>query len=188
VVPLDGSAVAEQALGPACALATTLGVEVQLVGALDPPSTFGMSDLRDPTLAGLSGPNASVVETVRYLDEKDGVLFAGAQRYLEGQAGRLRAAGHAVSLHTAFGPPALVIGAAAHAANAAAIVMATHGRGGLARLALGSTTEEVLRESRQPLLVIRPTAAREQAPVTAPVADVAGRSAEPSEDARQVTG
>jgi nucleotide-binding universal stress UspA family protein len=34
-------------------------------------------------------------------------------------------------------------------------VMSTHGRGGLSRLVLGSVTEEVLRQARTPLLVVR---------------------------------
>lgn len=34
-------------------------------------------------------------------------------------------------------------------------VMSTHGRGGLSRLVLGSVTEEVLRQARVPLLVVR---------------------------------
>jgi hypothetical protein len=33
--------------------------------------------------------------------------------------------------------------------------MSTHGRSGLSRLVLGSVTEEVLRQARVPLLVVR---------------------------------
>jgi nucleotide-binding universal stress UspA family protein len=40
------------------------------------------------------------------------------------------------------------------------IVMASHGRGGLQRVVLGSVTEGVLRRTRRPLLVIRCTARR----------------------------
>jgi len=37
------------------------------------------------------------------------------------------------------------------------IVMATHGRGGLQRLAMGSVTERVLHTTRHPMLIVRPT-------------------------------
>ena len=39
------------------------------------------------------------------------------------------------------------------------IVMSTHGRSGLARLVVGSVTEQVLRTTRVPILVIRPDGA-----------------------------
>jgi hypothetical protein len=40
------------------------------------------------------------------------------------------------------------------------VVMATHGRGGVARLALGSVAEATLRRAGVPLLLVRPAAVR----------------------------
>lgn len=53
------------------------------------------------------------------------------------------------------GEPAAAIVAAAQAHRADLIVMATHGRSGLARLQSGSVTEHVLRETPVPLVAVR---------------------------------
>jgi nucleotide-binding universal stress UspA family protein len=45
----------------------------------------------------------------------------------------------------------------ARAGSANLIAMATHGRGGLGRLLLGSVAEMVVRGARPPVLVYRPT-------------------------------
>jgi nucleotide-binding universal stress UspA family protein len=55
------------------------------------------------------------------------------------------------------GRPAEAILAAAKNAKADLIVMSTHGRSGLSRLAAGSVTESVAREAKVPLLVVRGT-------------------------------
>lgn len=53
------------------------------------------------------------------------------------------------------GDPAVVILDTARMYGADLIAMATHARAGLSRLVLGSVTEQVLREARIPLLVVR---------------------------------
>ena len=55
--------------------------------------------------------------------------------------------------------PSQAIAAAAERIDADAICAASHARGGLARLALGSVTEELLRRTHRPVLVVRPTEA-----------------------------
>ncbi|WP_034336210.1 universal stress protein [Deinococcus misasensis] len=52
------------------------------------------------------------------------------------------------------GPPAKAIVQAARDFDADLICMATHGRSGLMHLLLGSVTEEVMRESNVPVLVV----------------------------------
>jgi nucleotide-binding universal stress UspA family protein len=54
--------------------------------------------------------------------------------------------------------PAVEITSAAEAYGAGVIVMATHGRGGLARSVLGSVAAETLRLARVPVLLVRPAA------------------------------
>jgi hypothetical protein len=56
------------------------------------------------------------------------------------------------------GAPAPTIAATAREQGADLIAMATHGRGGLARLVMGSTTTGTLQRSTVPLLVVRPAA------------------------------
>lgn len=59
-------------------------------------------------------------------------------------------------VHT--GKAADVVIKAAEDINADLIVMATHGRTGITRLFLGSVAEQVVRESRRPVLTIRSSA------------------------------
>ena len=53
------------------------------------------------------------------------------------------------------GTPSVEIAAAAKSEEVDLIVIATHGRGGLAQTILGSTTDKVLRRASSPVLVIR---------------------------------
>jgi universal stress protein A len=55
------------------------------------------------------------------------------------------------------GKPADVVMKAADDIDADLIVMSTHGRKGITRLVLGSVAEGVVRESKRPVLTIRPS-------------------------------
>jgi nucleotide-binding universal stress UspA family protein len=57
--------------------------------------------------------------------------------------------------------PAMVILATEEKIGADLVVMATHGRRGIARLVLGSVAERVLRESRALVLTVRPASDEE---------------------------
>jgi len=62
-----------------------------------------------------------------------------------------------VSTEVIFGrEPAAAIAAAAERFDADAICVASHARGGLTRVALGSVTEALLRKTHRPVLVVRP--------------------------------
>lgn len=69
-----------------------------------------------------------------------------------------RAAGRGVACETAVlqGGPAPTIVDYAEQRDVDLIVMPTHGRSGLDRLLVGSTTERVLRRARAPVLTVRP--------------------------------
>ena len=58
------------------------------------------------------------------------------------------------------GSPARQIAAAATDHNAAAVVMATHGRTGIVRSTLGSVAGETLHQSPFPVMLIRPVVLR----------------------------
>lgn len=70
-------------------------------------------------------------------------------------AAELTAAGIHLEPLVARGDPATTITAIAEEMDAGLIAMATHGRGGVGRLALGSTADRVLHASRRPLLLVR---------------------------------
>jgi nucleotide-binding universal stress UspA family protein len=140
LVPLDGTAVAEAALPPAAALARLFGAGLHLVRAVEPvPVPAAVPDL--------AAGRPPVTE-----------LAARARAYLGRAAGRLRAADLPVDTHVAAhdflesAAPAVL----EEAEGADLIVMATHGRGRVARFLLGSVADQVVRGADVPVLVVRP--------------------------------
>lgn len=142
VVAVDGSAFAEEAIEPATELAQGLGAEVQLVCAVDPPYYW-------------VGPDA-------YAVYDPSAESAAARDYAESIAATLRKSGVVASVEVSWGQPDRVILNAAREFGAHLIVLATHGRGGMARLAMGSVTQAVLHRSMVPLMIVRPAGVREK--------------------------
>lgn len=149
LVPLDGSALAEQALPFARWLAEPLRARVVLLHVFtDPEHEFVAAGAR---LAGdgraaqwLSGQQARWQARRRAIEQ-----------YLAGLAAPLRAAGLRVDLLVELGPPAEMICAAAERERADLVVLTSHGRGRLRRWAAGSITEQLLRALRLPFLLVR---------------------------------
>jgi nucleotide-binding universal stress UspA family protein len=154
LVPLDGSELAEEALRAADLLAEAFETRLTLLCVVQPPGY------------PLYGDGYAYVP----FDEE--VELAGARRYLDDHAAGLRAQGREVEVQVAVGQPAGLIPAVAREAQADVLVMATHGRGGLARLILGSVATSTVRQATVPLLLVRPAALhreepREDAPMVA---------------------
>ena len=137
LVPLDGSAVAEQVLPYVRTLAGGLKIPVELMGVVD--------------IAQLDSHISA--EKGRYLDTliEDSVRCSG--EYLRGVAQTFP--GASVSFAAEKGGAAEVIIAKAVADKETLITMATHGRAGINRWLLGSVAEKVLRGSANPLLLVR---------------------------------
>lgn len=147
LVPLDGSELAEAALGPAQLLGEAVsapdGYTLHLVRVIQYPNTVGADPARDKAradaqayLTGLAerfGVAAPVTTSVA-LDEDPADALARMTR-----------------------PGQQVVGAP-DADGYDLIAMATHGRSGLARLAIGSITERVLSATVAPALIVRPDA------------------------------
>lgn len=92
---------------------------------------------------------------------------AEAEDYLRAVAARLEAGGLTVNAATVPGDAAEVIAADADARNADLIVLASHGRDGLARLFVGSVAEEVVQRTARPVMVVPAEAAAPAAPFAA---------------------
>lgn len=138
VVPLDGSAFAEQALSVAAAIATRTGAALRLVRVWEPPYHF-VTELAPPELTEPSE------------DER----LAAA--YLDQVAERLRTSG-ALQVATAVlnGTVPTAILDNVTSASADLIVMTTHGRTGFSRAWLGSVADALVRETPVPLLLRKP--------------------------------
>jgi nucleotide-binding universal stress UspA family protein len=139
LAPVDGSPFAEVALGRAAELARELCAPLVVLHAAH----------YEPT------PVAGLAPTFAMIDE----LMADGRAYVDGLVAQVRRAGVDARGEVVVGVPAMVILERAERLNAAAVVMATHGRGGLSRLAFGSVADEVLRHTRRPLLLLHPLVA-----------------------------
>jgi nucleotide-binding universal stress UspA family protein len=137
VVPLDGSPFSEAALPVACDLAGALNARLVLVGVVPPPGQL------------VAGEGALVT----YVGEDFQALAEDTRLYLSDVASRITPTPEWVMC---TGDPATEIAAEAQARGAAAIVMATHGRTGLARSLFGSVAGQVMHEAAAPLVLIRP--------------------------------
>ena len=130
VVTLDGSSQAECALAHAQALAKGLGVKLVLLQIVPYP------EVRDEAV------------------ESD--WAAEARRYMNEFAEAIRSEGVETETEVLWGEVAEKIVEYVEADKHALLVMSTHGRTGLARLAFGSVTERVLKEAKTtPVLMVR---------------------------------
>ena len=90
------------------------------------------------------------------LDEVGAWLRSRAEQAVEREAVALRQQGVAVSVRVVEGDPAEVIAGQDDQAEDTLIAMATHGRSGVERWFVGGVTAKVVRESRTPVLALRP--------------------------------
>jgi nucleotide-binding universal stress UspA family protein len=119
-------------------LARRVGAELILLRVVEP-----ISAVEGLAAAGVVAPEAF------YRRELEAREYLGrAQQRVAGHGGRVR-----VVLRS--GQPAPAIVAAAAEAEADLIAMATHGRSGIGRVALGSVAESVLRAASIPVLLLR---------------------------------
>jgi len=137
LVPLDGSELAEVDLPYAEELAGRLGSEGTLLYVSESAEDRYH---RMPI----------------YMQEMAKATKRNAERYLEKPEGK------AIKVESTVlvGHPADEIVAYADKEDIGLIVMATHGRSGIKRLALGSVAEKIVRTARQPVALIRAKGAR----------------------------
>jgi nucleotide-binding universal stress UspA family protein len=149
LLPLDGSELAEKILEPAVALGNLMDAEYTLMRVI-PPLVIGSHPLQPGPIPGVE---YTVVKELRTLHEAE---RREADRYLEGVAGRLRKQSLRVETRVVVDDqPAPAILAEAKAFPNGLIALETHGRGGVARLLLGSVTDKVVRAATLPVLVHR---------------------------------
>lgn len=132
LVPLDGSALAEQALAYAESIARATRSRIVLVRVA-----------HERALAGIQN------------DANRMAVMQEAERYLTTVAERLWAAGLLAEISVPSGDAVEEIVADAERYEADLIVMATHGRGGLGRAIYGSTAEALVQRSSRPFLLVR---------------------------------
>ena len=155
VVPLDGSALAEQATAEANRLARTLNVPVHLVRAVDLDHVVATLNERAPADAPPETGAGDPYEGARLAAEHH------AAAYLEEQASAPWAEGLTVDTEVLKGTPAFVLLWSLKPDDV--VVMTTHGLGGYRRWAIGSVAEKLIRESPGPVLLVRDAASNAEA-------------------------
>jgi nucleotide-binding universal stress UspA family protein len=140
IVPLDGSAIAEQALAQAVELSRLSAAPIHLLRVVD---YLRMEQYGIYALA------------LEYATEEPvlAVEQNAAKDYLAGIESRLTREGLPVATEVRQGRVAREIVAAAQPGDV--IVMGSHGRGGLSRWLLGSVAEDVVRHATVPVLLVR---------------------------------
>ena len=143
MAPTDGSAMSDNAVAVAGRLAQAQGADVLLVRVLQPialeADSFDTSldpDIYEQVLKTIEAQTESEVAKLR-----DGLIAQGIKA-------------RAVTPRGFVAGALLDIEAAEHADL---VVMATHGRTGVARFALGSIADRIVREGEVPVLLVRPS-------------------------------
>jgi len=134
LTPVDGSAPSEAAADHAIRLARDADATLSVVSVVD-----------------VEALSAAKLDTEALLDGYE----AEAERHVAAVADRARESGVDVETAVIRGAPYRAILDRAEAVDADLVVMGSHGRRGLERYLLGSTTERVLRLSPAPVLVLR---------------------------------
>ncbi len=142
LVPLDGSELAERAL-PAAELVARATSSSMVLARVIPhrpllPTAHATPDLPSE------------------YQESDDADYASEAAYLEHIAQDLREGGLAVQTLVARGEPAETLLDLVPQLHVGLIIMTTHGRTGLARIAVGSVADHLVRHGHIPVLLVRP--------------------------------
>lgn len=143
LLPTDGSRLADRAVTRGMGLAKSLGARVTLLTVVPEFQMFADDSVAMPV-------------SLQFKERYDREAKARAAKMLESIRKRLEKAGlraDAVTIASAL--PYQQIIAVARKRKCDLVVMASHGRRGLAGLLLGSETVKVLTHSRIPVLVLR---------------------------------
>jgi len=142
LVPLDGSPLSEQALAPALSMARIWNLEVALLQVVQPvPNSI------EPMLPIPTGYDEELTHSWRNQ----------VQEYLDGLVVQLGKQGVRASAAAVIGWNSIEsILNEARADGTAMVVVATHGRGGISRLTIGSVADKLVRGAEVPVLVYRP--------------------------------
>ncbi|MEX0782587.1 MAG: universal stress protein [Dehalococcoidia bacterium] len=145
LVPLDGSDLAEAILPYVEELATKLSSEVVLLHAV--PS---IESLLTVPVDPVAPPVA-----IDAVEIHDAAAKSGAE-YLAGVKARLEGVGARVTTELVDGHAEAAILDYVERQRPSIIAMATHGRGGLKRMVMGSIADAVVRKVTIPVLLFRP--------------------------------
>ncbi|MGJ3240398.1 MAG: universal stress protein [Anaerolineae bacterium] len=144
LVPLDGSALSEQAINYATNVIAP-GGKVILLSVIEVPTDYEYALVDVPM---------TLVTARQFSEAEYNTAYKRVQDYLAGFSRKLTAKGFTVETIIETGEPATVINDTANKHKVEAIVMTTHGRTGLNRWLFGSVTQKVISHMTRPVLVV----------------------------------
>lgn len=150
IVPLDSSRFSVKAVSYAIDVAQRYNAEIILLKVLIPTTPVYPVALMEPATPAIT---RLAVQEAKREDKRN---LRRANRYLAGKSKEISTRGVPVRYGTVMGDPAGSIIKVCRKERAGLIIMTTHGKGGLKRAIMGSVTDEVIRKSGVPVLVIRP--------------------------------
>lgn len=162
LIPTDGSDFSRQIVRVVRNFFEPDDVELILFRAAFPPVLPSESSPADMFATGmpLTGSyevyNRAFDSAYAALDQEREQFRVQLAAELEPDVQRLRDAGYTVRCQVDFGEPAQCIVDYVLDTHVDMVAMATHGRGGLGRLVMGSVAERVLRSVSVPVLLMRP--------------------------------
>lgn len=151
LVPLDGSALAEQALPYARMIATIFGAKIHVLRVLTVDEKEALLSADPAVLYEAEAVFAPIATRESRIWD---LLRQQAEGYLEGHSWPMRDAGLDVETHVQIGGAAATIITMAEHLQADVIVMVTHGYSGFKRWAVGSVTDSVVQSTNIPILVV----------------------------------
>lgn len=156
IVPLDGSDTAQQVIPYLRLMGEGFKASVELLavvpGAADIMRAFSTGDaIEDEDVGGAY----SQLLSIERIDEIRATLQKESHARLKRTAVSLRSDGIMVETKVLEGNPAEAILGEVEEVPDALVAIATHGRSGLRRWALGSVTDKVIRHSERPVFVVR---------------------------------
>jgi nucleotide-binding universal stress UspA family protein len=159
LVPLDGSETSEVALEEVRRIVEGLDVKVTLCSVAELPAPVG--EMPEPErAAGAFAPGlvTEAREKRPYEDRGQAIerVKDEVAKYLADKAALLRDRGVDADVEVAFGNPVEELLRIAGSRSVDVIVMATHGRTGLAQAVFGSVAARIVGSGVRPVLLVRP--------------------------------
>lgn len=151
LVPLDGSRFSSTALKYAVDVAEHYKAQIILMQAVVPATPTAVPATPVGTLSPVTAELA--VQSARLEDRENA---SKAKRYLQRKAREVSRRGIECSYRITRGDPARSIIRLCRQEKVNLVTLSSHSKGGLKRAILGSVTDQLVRESKVPVLLIRP--------------------------------
>lgn len=156
LVPMDGSRQSEKALKYAVEAARRFNARIFVLRVVT------LSMLKIAWNTPTSGGPVIKRNFLKEADQRDKKTMTRIRRYLQRKVKTVSLKGVECSYCILVGDPADSIKACCKKEKIDLVIMNTNGKGWLKRAIMGSVTDEVLRTSRVPVLVIRPDSGKKR--------------------------